>query len=183
MSSKIRVTIAVLLLFIPVVLGIAHRIYYHGKGSIVFVWKKKKCNASDTYQQNYPTTSQETVKELTVKESELSQIVNKEVKNAPARFIGGNEALQRYIKNEVIYPENQTVQGNVILKMRIDEQGYPTDIVVTKSIGNIFDKEVVRVAKNMPAWEPQIKNYQAVKSDYIYITVPFEKPKANYDNR
>jgi TonB family protein len=173
MSAKTRITIAILLLFIPVVLGIGHRIYNHGKDSFVFFWKKPRCGSK---KQNYQYTPQEAIKEVPIKETEQDQAINKEIKNAPAHFIGGNEAMQRYIKNEVKYPENQKAQGSVFLKMCIDEQGYTTNITVTKSMGSIFDTEAIRVVETMPIWEPQIKNHKVVKSDFIFVEIPFIKP-------
>lgn len=172
MSAKTRITIAVLLLFIPVVLGIVHRIYYHGKDSFVFTWKHKIKKQNNNYIEDPETPRKETP----VQEVEPIQNIQKDVKNAPPHFPGGDEALQRYIKNEVLYPENQTIQGKVIIKMRLDEKGYPFDISVTKSLGQDFDKEAVRVVENMPAWEPQIKNYQIVQSDFVFVEVPFQKP-------
>lgn len=179
MSAKIRITIAVLLLFIPVVLGIAHRIYYHGKDSFIFIWKKSKHDLKDKDKENIDFMGRNGIMEGPIKEIEeveASENTSKDIKDAPPRFVGGNEALKRYIQSETIYPENQTAQGSVILKIRLDERGSITDITVTKSMGSVFDKEAIKVVENMPLWEPQIKNYKPVKSDFIYVEVPFHRP-------
>ncbi len=176
MSAKIRITIAVLLLFIPVVLGIVHRIYYHGKDSFIFIWKKSKHDPKDEYGENNDSIPRHGMMKAPIEEVESSESTSKNIKDAPPRFVGGNEALKRYIQSETIYPENQTAQGSVILKMRLDERGFTTDITVTKSMGSVFDKEAIRVVENMPSWEPQIKDYKPVKSDFIYVEVPFHRP-------
>lgn len=172
MSAKNKVIFTILLLFIPLVLGIGHRVYYHGKDSLGLVFfRKHKKNSQNNYRQGYEHTLRDSIKK-----AEIPENVTHDVKDAPARFIGGEEALKRYLKNEVIYPKGQSAEGSVFVKVRIDEEGYTTDIVITKSMGSAFDKEAIRVINNMPQWEPQITNYKKVKSNPIIIEVAFRKP-------
>jgi len=91
MSAKTRITIAVLLLFIPVVLGVVHRVYHHGTDSFVIFWKRKNKPTDVIYRQKYEAMPYEPVKEELVKEVEPSENTKKDVKNAPPHFPGGDD--------------------------------------------------------------------------------------------
>jgi TonB family protein len=78
-----------------------------------------------------------------------------------ARFPGGNEAMLRYLKTNLVYPEDGLEPGEtrlVVAKFLISTDGTASDVQIIQSAGNGFDEEVVRVLKKMPKWEPQLKN-------------------------
>ncbi len=85
--------------------------------------------------------------------------------------IGGLQALMKKIN----YPEEarkKGVEGKVILKVFIDENGNVVKANVLKGIDNGCDKEAVRAVKETK-FTPGIKDGKAVKS-YIIIPVLFE---------
>jgi TonB family protein len=85
-------------------------------------------------------------------------------KNVPgksASFPGGQAALQNFLKNNLICPQDQLKMGErkvVVAKFLITPDGKAENIQITQPGGTEFDKEVIRVLKKMPKWEPQIEN-------------------------
>ena len=87
-------------------------------------------------------------------------------------FPGGIEALQKYITNNLRYPElagDGVKQGRVVLGIVVNEDGSIGDVKVTKSLAPAYDKEAVKVIRNMPKWNPGKQNGKAIKARY---TIP-----------
>ena len=96
----------------------------------------------------------------------------------PASFPGGQEALLSFIKSNVVCPESELQMGEkkvVVAKFLIKPDGTASDIQITQPGGNSFDREVIRVLKMMPKWEPHISNGTAVA---VSVTQPitFARP-------
>jgi|GEM_PF-474496 len=82
-------------------------------------------------------------------------------KKKPANFPGGQNALLKYFNNNIVSPEGKLAFGEkkiVVAKFLIGTDGTPGAIEITQPGGSDFDKEVIRVIKNMPKWEPQTVN-------------------------
>ncbi len=80
---------------------------------------------------------------------------------APAEYPGGRAAMNKFIAENLKYPENALksgVQGKCHLLLKISETGEITDVIVKKGITNCpeCDKEAVRVIKSMPKWIPAL---------------------------
>ena len=78
-----------------------------------------------------------------------------------ARFPGGQEALLKFLKNNLVWPKDELDIGEkkiVVVKFLINPDGSAANIKITQPGGTDFDKEVMRVLKLMPKWEPQISN-------------------------
>jgi hypothetical protein len=78
-----------------------------------------------------------------------------------ASFPGGQEALLSFLRTNVVCPEDELRIGEkkvVVAKFLIQPDGTASDIEITKPGGANFDKEVIRVLKMMPRWEPQMTN-------------------------
>ena len=78
-----------------------------------------------------------------------------------ARFPGGQDALLKFLKNNLVWPKNELDLGEkkiVVVKFLINPDGSAANIKITQPGGTDFDKEVMRVLKLMPKWEPQISN-------------------------
>jgi len=72
-------------------------------------------------------------------------------------FIGGQQKLMEFLKNNIKYPEkakNNGVQGVVYISFIVDKNGDIQDIKVLKGVSDELDKEAVRVVKLMPKWKP-----------------------------
>jgi DNA/RNA endonuclease YhcR with UshA esterase domain len=79
----------------------------------------------------------------------------------PASFPGGQDALLTFLKSNVVCPENELEMGEkkiVVARFLIKPDGSASNIQITQPGGNNFDKEVIRVLKMMPKWEPHMTN-------------------------
>ena len=90
------------------------------------------------------------------------------------RYPGGDEARLYFIRKQVKYPEaamKALIQGVVILVFIVETDGSVTNINVTKRIGGGCDEEAMRVAREMPHWEP---GKRAGKPVRVIIRMPIE---------
>jgi len=82
-------------------------------------------------------------------------------------FIGGDEALQKFLFSNIVYPKeargvdakgkkiNDGMQGRVLVRFVVTKDGSINDVAVQKSSGYpVLDEEAVRVVKSMPKWKP-----------------------------
>ena len=87
-------------------------------------------------------------------------------------YPGGQQALQDFISNNIIYPEvalNNQAQGTVRVQFTVDEKGNVTDVQNLDNIGNGLEEEAVRVVSIMPKWVAGSVKNKAVKSK---VTIP-----------
>ena len=106
--------------------------------------------------------------------------VGSQVQSAPVyqfveqmpQFPGGDQAMMEYLKKNLRYPivarENE-VQGRVIVRFVVNEDGKVSDVVIMRDIGSGCGQEAVRVVKMMPKWLPGKQNGKPVKT---YFTLP-----------
>ncbi len=75
-----------------------------------------------------------------------------------ATFVGGNQAMQQFIRNNTFYPDNlkdQKVSGRVTISYTIDKDGSIINPVITNNAEVfIMDKEALRTIMIMPDWIP-----------------------------
>ncbi len=96
--------------------------------------------------------------------------------------VEGYPHLYEYFRSELHYPEaalKDSIQGVVTVSFVINAQGKPEQVVSQNSLGEVFDKEVLRLIENMPAWKPALLNGQPVRAR-ISIPLTFQivnKPK------
>ena len=72
-------------------------------------------------------------------------------------FKGGEEARLKFLKENLIYPEEakkQKIEGKVVVEFIVEEDGSLTDIQILKSVSPILDEEVLRIVRLMPKWKP-----------------------------
>ncbi|MGV3612764.1 MAG: energy transducer TonB [Fluviicola sp.] len=110
-----------------------------------------------------------TAPEPKVVEPMNSQKVIYEVVDEPAGFTGGMAALQKYIAENLIYPETAKesgLQGKCFLQFVVSENGYISDVKVKKGVTDCpeCDKEAIRLVKGMPKWKPGEINGRSVNS-------------------
>ena len=93
--------------------------------------------------------------------------------NKRATFPGGNNKAIAFIKENLKYPEdaaNYGIQGRVIVKFVVEEDGSISDIKVARGIHPSLDAEAVRVVKLMPKWQPAERGGKPVRSRlYFHI--------------
>ncbi|MBC7382032.1 MAG: TonB family protein [Bacteroidia bacterium] len=72
-------------------------------------------------------------------------------------FKGGTEALYKYLSANINYPpeaKNNKVEGRILIKFMVDENGKVSSMEIAKSAGKLLDEEALRVLSIMPAWIP-----------------------------
>jgi protein TonB len=87
-------------------------------------------------------------------------------------FPGGMPALMEYLGRNIEYPtkaRKEDIQGKVVVKFVVCENGALCNEEVIRSIGGGCDEEVIRAVKAMPNWKPGKQNGKAVK---VYYTLP-----------
>lgn len=78
-----------------------------------------------------------------------------------ASFPGGQEAFLSFLRTNIVSPEDELRLGEkkvVVAKFIIQPDGTASDIEITQPGGASFDREVIRVLKMMPRWDPQMTN-------------------------
>lgn len=89
-------------------------------------------------------------------------------------FIGGYEAMSKFIKKELKYPKqavHEGITGTVFVKFVVNEDGSITNANVRKGIGSGCDEEALRVIRKMPQWKAGILRGEKVK---VYMTLPIK---------
>lgn len=72
-------------------------------------------------------------------------------------FSGGIEALERYVKDNLIYPtiaRENGIEGRVPVAFTVMPDGNLSDIRVVKAVDPSLDREAARLVKSMPFWTP-----------------------------
>ena len=72
-------------------------------------------------------------------------------------FKGGQEALRKYLEENLVYPEKarkDSIEGKVIVSFVVEMDGSLTEIEILKSVNPLLDQEAIRVVRQMPKWEP-----------------------------
>ena len=95
------------------------------------------------------------------------------------QFPGGNEAMQKYIAENLIYPKtamDKGEQGRVILSFVIDKRGKVDDVKLIRSVSPELDAEAIRVIQAMPDWIPGKQKGKAVNVRYT-IPILYQLPK------
>jgi TonB family protein len=98
-------------------------------------------------------------------------------------FIGGFEALKKYIATHAIYTERarkEKVQGKVYVNFTVDKSGAIHDPKVLKGIHPDLDSVSLSLVSNMPNWNPAKQRGKPVSCQYnLAISFNFDQV---YDN-
>jgi len=87
-------------------------------------------------------------------------------------YPGGDEALFKFIYENVRYPaeaKEQGIQGKVILRFMVASDGAVEDISVVKGVHPLLDAEAVRVMSILPHWTPGTQGGKPVN---VWYSVP-----------
>ena len=80
--------------------------------------------------------------------------------------------INSYLGKNIRYPEaakESNIEGRVILKFVVNEDGGVSDITVVKGLEGGCSEEAKRVVAGMPKWKPGKQNGRPVK---VYFTLP-----------
>ena len=92
---------------------------------------------------------------IDVEEEEEEGII--EFPDVEAEFIGGAQALMKYIQTNIQYPPTSiemNEQGKVYLSFVVEPDGSISNVVVERGVSPDLDKEAKRVVRSMPNWKP-----------------------------
>ena len=78
------------------------------------------------------------------------------------RFPGGEEAMNAFIKKNLQHMEGAGSQGRVVVQFTIDKTGMPINPVIIQGLTSKHNREVIKLIKNMPSWEPGKQNNEFV---------------------
>lgn len=98
-----------------------------------------------------------------------------------AEPIDGYPALYAYFNRNLIYPADavkDSIEGVVTVVFTLDSTGTAKNIQVENSLGILFDKEVIRLIRNMPLWKPATYNGKPVPAR-ISLPVTFQLKKTS----
>lgn len=80
-----------------------------------------------------------------------------EFPDVEAAFPGGPASMQKWIAENVQYPETSidlNEQGRVYLSFVVETDGSISNIAIERGVSTDLDKEAKRLLRNMPAWAP-----------------------------
>ncbi len=102
-------------------------------------------------------------------EEEVEEDVIFTVVEDQPQFPGGEEARQRFLEENLRYPQmarEAGIQGTVFVTFVVETDGSVTDVQVLRGIGGGCDQEAVRVVEMMPRWEPGRQRGQPVRVQF-----------------
>jgi protein TonB len=97
---------------------------------------------------------------VVVEEEVIAVVEEEEVIEFPdveAEFIGGPQALMKYIQSNIQYPPTSiemNEQGKVYLSFVVEPDGSITNVAVERGVSSDLDREAKRVIRSMPKWKP-----------------------------
>jgi TonB family protein len=84
-------------------------------------------------------------------------------------FPGGNEAMMKFITENIKYPETaktDKTQGMVIVKFVVKSNGKIDNARIARSVHSALDAEALRVINAMPEWKPGKQRGKAVDVEF-----------------
>jgi len=93
-----------------------------------------------------------------------------------AKFKGGESAMQKWMQQNVVYPEmsiEMGEQGKVYLKFVVEKDGKISNVEVIKGVSRELDDEAKRLVRAMPGWKPAKSKGKKVRSSFT-MPINFE---------
>lgn len=92
-----------------------------------------------------------------------------------AEFKGGDEALAKWLIDNVKYPPQaikEGIQGKVYIKFAVMKNGIVSNVMLTDKVDYYLDNEALRVVSEMPVWVPALLDGLPVNS-YVILPIRF----------
>ena len=95
-----------------------------------------------------------------VEVAEETIIVEEEIIEFPdveAEFIGGAQAMMKYIQQNILYPPTSiemNEQGKVYLSFVVEPDGSISNVSIERGVSKDIDNEAKRIVRSMPKWSP-----------------------------
>lgn len=97
-------------------------------------------------------------------------------------FPGGDVALMKFIKDNMIYPYEalkNKIEGKVIVQFVVTKTGKVGKIKVVRSVNKELDQEAVRLIKMLPDFSPGRNNVGEPVNVWYILPVIFKLPDNN----
>lgn len=97
-------------------------------------------------------------------------------------FPGGDVALMKFIKDNMIYPSEalkNKIEGKVIVQFVVTKTGKVGKIKVVRSVNKELDQEAVRLIKMLPDFSPGRNNVGEPVNVWYILPVIFKLPDNN----
>ena len=95
------------------------------------------------------------------------------INETPPVFPGGEEALYKFMEDNVVYPSNNghdDTSGIVVVIFKIEKDGSVTDARILRDIGEGYGEAVLKAVEAMPKWKPAEADGKPVRVDF---SLPF----------
>ncbi|NDC27733.1 MAG: energy transducer TonB [Crocinitomicaceae bacterium] len=99
-----------------------------------------------------PITVVEVAEETIIVEEEIIEFPDVE-----AEFIGGAQAMMKYIQQNIQYPPTSiemNEQGKVYLSFVVEPDGTISNVAIERGVSKDIDNEAKRIVRSMPKWTP-----------------------------
>lgn len=93
--------------------------------------------------------------------------------DTPPTPIGGLEAWQRHLSENLTYPTSarmRGIQGDVVVSFIVNTDGTVTEVKLVRGIGGGCDEEALRIIKSSPKWSPGKIKGKAVRTRMMLPT-------------
>ncbi|MBP5688423.1 MAG: TonB family protein [Muribaculaceae bacterium] len=88
-----------------------------------------------------------------INETKSSDEIFKSAAHMP-EFPGGDEALMRFLNENIRWPQETCAQGKVIVQFVVEKDGSVGEVKIVRRIDPALDREAVRVCKSLPNFYP-----------------------------
>lgn len=88
-------------------------------------------------------------------------------------FPGGEDALYKFLKDNVVYPSNNghaDTSGIVVVIFKIEKDGSVTDARILRDIGEGYGEAVLKAVEAMPKWKPAEADGKPIRVEF---SLPF----------
>jgi protein TonB len=83
------------------------------------------------------------------------------------------DEFNRYVKENLRRPDTARHEAVVKVECVVQADGSLSNFVIRKSAGEVYDREVIRVLKEGPRWQPAKQQGKAVPKK-VTLRVPFK---------
>lgn len=84
-------------------------------------------------------------------------------------FQFGGQGIAPYISTRMMLPDDVQSSGKAVVSFVVEKEGTLSDFSILQPISPAFDRELVRVLRNMPAWKPGLLQGKPVR---VRLIVP-----------
>lgn len=94
-------------------------------------------------------------------------------------FLGGEEALFKFLEDSIKYPQNAIdagIEGTVHTIFIVERDGSITNVKILRGIGYDCDEEAIRLVSSMPNWIPGTIMGKPVRIQFM-LPVKFTLPE------